>query len=204
MVSPEPVLVLATGNRGKVREMTALLAGVPVRVVDLAQFPAVTLPPEGETSYAENALVKARAAAAGTGLIALADDSGIEVDALDGRPGVLSARFGGAGLDDAGRNEAMVRALDGVPPERRTARYRALIALVDPAGREAVTEGTVDGVLLSAPRGVGGFGYDPLFYFPPLGATFGEVSAEAKHAVSHRAIAMAGARDVLTAWLTEP
>ena len=182
--------------------MTALLAGVPVRVVDLAQFPDINLPLEGETSYAENALGKARAAAAGTGHLALADDSGIEVDALDGRPGVLSARFGGEGLDDTGRNEAMLRALDGVPPERRTARYRALIALVDPAGREAVTEGAVEGVLLTAPRGAGGFGYDPLFYFPPLGATFGEVCAEAKHAVSHRAIAMARAREVLAEWLT--
>lgn len=181
--------------------MTELLAGLPLTIRDLARYPAVTLPPEGETSYAENALGKARAAALGTGHWALADDSGIEVDALDGRPGVLSARFGGEGLDDAGRNEAMLRALDGVPPERRTARYRAWIALVDPAGREAVTEGVVEGVLLTAPRGEGGFGYDPLFFVPPLSATFAEVRSEVKHRVSHRAIAMARARDVLADWI---
>ena len=118
-------------------------------------------------------------------------------------PGVLSARFGGEGLDDAGRNVEMLRALDGVPPERRTARYRALIALSEPGGREAVTEGVVEGVLLTAPRGAGGFGYDPLFFYPPLDATFAEVPAEAKHAVSHRALAMARARLILAEWLRQ-
>jgi XTP/dITP diphosphohydrolase len=194
-------LVLATANRAKAREMAALLAGVPVRVLDLADFPAVVLPPEGEVSYADNALGKARAAAAATGHLALADDSGIEVDALDGRPGVLSARFGGAGLDDKGRNAAMLAALAGVPPARRTARYRCLIALCAPGGREAVAEGVAEGLLLEAPRGRGGFGYDPLFYYPPLDATFAEIPPAAKHAVSHRGRAMARARAVLRAWL---
>ena len=96
--------------------MAALLAGVGVRILDLADFPGVTLPPEGETSYAGNALGKARAVSRATGFLSLADDSGIEVDALGGRPGVLSARFGGEGLDDAGRNVEMLRVLDGVPP----------------------------------------------------------------------------------------
>jgi XTP/dITP diphosphohydrolase len=180
--------------------MAALLAGVAVRILDLADFPGVTLPPEGETSYADNALGKARAVSLATGLLSLADDSGLEVDALGGRPGVLSARFGGAGLDDAGRNVEMLRVLDGVPPERRTARYRAVIALSEAGGREAVTEGVVEGMLLTAPRGAGGFGYDPLFLYPPLGATFAEVPAQAKHAVSHRALAMARARVILTEW----
>ena len=133
--------------------MAALLAGVGVRILDLADFPGVTLPPEGETSYADNALGKARAVGRATGFLSLADDSGIEVDALGGRPGVLSARFGGEGLDDAGRNVEMLRVLDGVPPERRTARYRALIALSEPGGREAVTEGVVEGYSSRRPRG---------------------------------------------------
>lgn len=178
--------------------MAALLSGLPLRILHLGDVPGVSLPPEGETSYADNALGKARAVARATGHWALADDSGIEVDALGGRPGVLSARFGGEDLDDAGRNEAMLRTLAGVPPERRTARYRALIALCGPGGREAVTEGTVDGVLLDAPRGRGGFGYDPLFFYPPFGRTFGAVSAVDKHRVSHRGVAARAARALLT------
>jgi XTP/dITP diphosphohydrolase len=180
--------------------MAALLAGVSFRILDLTDFPGVTLPAEGETSYADNALGKARAVAAATERLALADDSGIEVDALGGRPGVLSARFGGEGLDDAARNAEMLRALAGVPPARRTARYRALIALCAPDGREAVAEGVVEGILLEHPRGSGGFGYDPLFYYPPLGATFAEIPAAAKHAVSHRGRAMARARLILADW----
>jgi XTP/dITP diphosphohydrolase len=159
------------------------------------------LPPEGETSYVDNALGKARAAASATRHLALADDSGIEVDALGGSPGVLSARFGGDGLDDAGRNAAMLDALRDVPPARRTARYRAVIALVDPGGREAVTEGVVEGVLLAEARGSAGFGYDPLFFYPPFNATFAEVPSERKRAVSHRAVAMANARQILAEWL---
>ena len=181
--------------------MAALLAGVPCRVLDLGDFPGVALPPEGETSYADNALGKARAVAASTGRLALADDSGIEVDALDGRPGVLSARFGGEGLGDEARNAELLSALAGVPPARRTARYRCLIALCEPGGREAVVEGVIEGTVLEAPRGAGGFGYDPLFYYSPLGATFAEIPAEAKHAVSHRGRAMARARPILCEWL---
>jgi XTP/dITP diphosphohydrolase len=180
--------------------MAALLADLPYRVQDLAEFPDVVLPPEGETSYAENALGKARAVTAATGLLALADDSGIEVDALDGRPGVRSARYGGEGLTDSERNALMLRELEGVPAVRRTARYRAVIAVSAPDGREVTMEGTVEGILLETPRGSGGFGYDPLFYYPPLGATFAEISPEAKHAVSHRGLAMVQARVLLQRW----
>ncbi len=198
-----PALVLATVNRAKAREMTALLEGVSCRILDLGEFPGVALPPEGETSYADNALGKARAVVAATGCLALADDSGIEVDALDGRPGVLSARFGGEGLDDEGRNAEMLRALAGVPTARRTARYRCVIALCAPDGREAVAEGVVEGVLLDEPRGAGGFGYDPLFYYPPLAAAFAELAPEAKHAVSHRGQAMTRARGILCEWIRD-
>jgi XTP/dITP diphosphohydrolase len=196
----ERLLVLATGNRAKGRELAALLADLPYRIEDLSAFPGVVLPPEGETSYAANALGKARAATRATGELALADDSGIEVDAFGGRPGVLSARYGGEGLTDLKRNALMLRELAGVPAERRTARYRALIAVTAPDGREATVEGIVEGVLLGAPRGAGGFGYDPIFYYPPLGSTFAELSAEAKHAVSHRGRAVALAREVLQRW----
>jgi XTP/dITP diphosphohydrolase len=193
-------LILATANRAKGQELAALLAGVPYRVEDLSAHPRVVLPPEGETSYAENALGKARAVTRATGMLALADDSGIEVDAFDGRPGVLSARYGGEGLTDAERNALMLRELTGVPTARRTARYRAVVAITGPDGREATAVGTVEGVIMDSPRGDGGFGYDPIFYYPPFGASFGEVSAVAKHAVSHRGRAMALARGLLRRW----
>ncbi len=196
----DPLLILATGNRAKGRELAALLAGVPYRIEDLSAYPDVVLPPEGEISYADNALGKARAVTRATGHMALADDSGIEVDAFGGRPGVLSARYGGEGLTDAERNTVMLKELAGVPTARRTARYRAVIAITAPDGREATIEGTVEGLILEAPRGDGGFGYDPIFYYPPFGMTFGEVSATAKHAVSHRGRAMAQARTLLRRW----
>lgn len=196
----EPRLVLATGNRAKGRELAALLTGLPYRVEDLSAYPQIVLPAEGETSYTENAFGKARAVTRAVGLLALGDDSGIEVDAFAGKPGVLSARYGGEGLSDAERNAVMLRELAGVPAARRTARYRAVIALTGPDGREATVEGTVEGVILESPRGEGGFGYDPIFYYPPFGASFGEVSPTAKHAVSHRGRSMALARAVLRRW----
>ena len=200
----ERTLVLATANRAKARELRALLGDIPYRILDLTEFPSVALPPEGAASYAENALVKARAVAAATGMPALADDSGIEVDALGGRPGVLSARYGGEGLGDADRCRVMLGELRDVPPARRAARYRCVVALAAPGGREATAEGVVEGVLLTEPRGAGGFGYDPLFYYPPLGATFAELPPEAKDAVSHRGRAMAQARRLLLEWDAGP
>jgi XTP/dITP diphosphohydrolase len=192
--------VLATANRAKAREMAALLAGIPFRIVNLSDFPGVSLPPEGETSYAENALGKARAVASATGELALADDSGIEVDALGGGPGVLSARYGGPGLSDPERCEVMLREMASVPCGKRTARFRCLIGIVCPRrGRETTVEGVVEGVLLESPRGTGGFGYDPLFFYPPLGRGFAELSAEEKNRVSHRAQACQRAREWLLA-----
>lgn len=189
---------MATANRAKAREMAALLEGISFRIQNLADFPGVTLPPEGESSYAENALAKARAVAAATGEMSLADDSGIEVDALGGGPGVLSARYGGPGLSDPERCEVMLREMASVPREKRTARFRCLIAVVCPRRRrETTVEGVVEGVLLEAPRGAGGFGYDPLFFHPPLGRGFAELSAEEKNRVSHRAQAIARAREWL-------
>jgi XTP/dITP diphosphohydrolase len=193
-------LVLATGKRAKAREMAALLEGVPFRILNLTDFPPIVLPSEGKSSYAGNALGKARAVATATGEISLADDSGIELDALGGRPGVLSARYGGDGLSDPERCQAMLREMWGVPTERRGARFRCVIAIVCPRRRlETTMEGVVKGVLLEAPRGEGGFGYDPLFFYPPLGGSFAEIPAEEKNRVSHRAHACRRARVWLAA-----
>jgi XTP/dITP diphosphohydrolase len=194
-----PRLVVATLNRAKGRELLELLGDVPYEVTLLADVPGATLPEETGATYQDNALLKARAAARTTGATALADDSGVEVDALDGAPGLHSARWGGPEMDDTGRNALLLERLRGVPAARRTARYRCVIAIVEPGGRERVAEGTCEGVIAEAPRGGGGFGYDPIFYFPPLSATFGEVSAAAKHRVSHRGIAARAARALLQA-----
>ena len=195
--SSRPRLVIATLNRAKGRELHALLGDLPWEVSLLADTPGATLPEETGTTYADNALIKARAGMRTTGATAVGDDSGIEVDALEGGPGLYSARWGGHGLDDAGRNALMLERLRGVPAERRTARYRCVIAIVDPDGRFSVVQGTCEGVIAEAPRGTGGFGYDPIFFFPPLGATFGEVAGAVKHQVSHRGIAARAARAIL-------
>jgi XTP/dITP diphosphohydrolase len=192
-----PRLVVATLNRAKGRELLALLGDVPYDVTLLADVPGATLPEETGATYRENALLKARAAAQTTGALSLGDDSGIEVDAFDGAPGLYSARFGGPGLDDVGRYALLLERLRGVPAARRTARFRCVIALVGPDGSERVVEGTVEGVIAEAPRGAGGFGYDPVFLYPPLGRTFGELPPEAKHRVDHRGAAVRAARTLL-------
>jgi XTP/dITP diphosphohydrolase len=191
-------LVLATLNRRKAHELAALLGDVPFTVRPLADYPGAVAPEETETTYRGNALLKARAAARLTGEWVLADDSGLEVDALGGAPGVHSARYGDPDLDDAGRYAMLLTALRDVPDDRRTARFCCVIAIVDTEGRESVVEGVAEGVILRAPRGTGGFGYDPLFYYAPLGQTFGELGDAEKSRVSHRARAAALARSLLT------
>ena len=195
--SSKPRLVIATLNRGKGRELLALLGDLPYEVTLLADVPDAALPEETGTTYRENALIKARAAARATGALSLGDDSGIEVDALGGAPGLYSARFGGPGLDDAGRYTLLLERLRGVPAVRRTARFRCVIALVEPGGPERVVEGVVEGVVADAPRGTGGFGYDPVFFYPPLARTFGELPIDAKHRVDHRGAAARAARALL-------
>jgi XTP/dITP diphosphohydrolase len=192
-----PRLVVATLNRAKGRELVELLGDVPWEVSLLADVPGARLPEETGATYADNALIKARAVARATGATALGDDSGIEVDALDGAPGLYSARWGGHDMDDTGRNALMLERLRGVPTARRTARYRCVIAIVHPDGRERVVEGACEGLIAEAPRGHGGFGYDPIFFFPPFNATFADVPAEDKHRVSHRGIAARAARALL-------
>jgi len=193
-----PVLILATLNPAKGRELVELLGLVPFEIRLLAEIPGARLPEETGSTYAENALVKARTAAEQTGALALGDDSGLEVDALDGGPGLYTARFGGPGLDDRGRLELLLERLRGVPPPWRTARFRCVIALAGSSRAETVVEGVAEGVIAEAPRGSGGFGYDPVFFYPPLGRTFAELSDEEKAAVSHRGLALEAARRLLS------
>ena len=193
-----PRLVLATANTGKVRELVRLLAGIDYTIQSLADVGGIRLPPEGETSYAENALGKARPVAAATGAVTLGDDSGLEVDALGGRPGLASARYGGPGLSDAERVTRLLGELAGVGT--RTARFRCVLALVAPWGEATLVEGVVEGVLAAAPRGANGFGYDPIFLVPTLGRTFGELPDADKDALSHRARAVHAARPILADW----
>jgi XTP/dITP diphosphohydrolase len=193
-----PRLVLATANADKVRELTPLLDGLGYAILSLNDLGPVRLPPEGETSYADNALGKARAAAVAMPAVTLGDDSGLEVDALGGRPGVPPAGSGGAGLTEAERTARLLAELKAAPT--RAARFRCVLALVAPWGEEAVVEGMVEGVLTDRPRGVQGFGYDPIFLVPALGRTFGELQDAEKDRLSHRARAVAAARPILGRW----
>ncbi|MGD9599640.1 MAG: RdgB/HAM1 family non-canonical purine NTP pyrophosphatase [Steroidobacteraceae bacterium] len=184
-------VVAATGNPGKLRELSALLAPLGVEVVPQSAF-GIAPPPETGASFLDNALIKARHAAAVSALPAIADDSGLEVDALGGAPGVHSARFAGDGADDAANNAKLLAALLNVPQGKRSARYRAVIVFVrttnDPV--PLVGEGRWEGRIARAPRGAGGFGYDPLF--EPLDApgTAAELAPSEKNARSHRGAAL--------------
>lgn len=194
---PRITLVVATGNPGKFNEIAALLQGLEVLLLPLDRVGPIEVPPEGGESFQENACRKAKAAARTSGHLALADDSGLEVDALGGQPGVLSARFGGPQATDADRNALLLEMLRGIPPDRRTARFRCVVAIAEAGGRVRVAEGICEGRIAPAPRGTRGFGYDPIFEIPSLGKTFAEVSPEVKNRLSHRAQAMAGAREIL-------
>jgi XTP/dITP diphosphohydrolase len=183
-------LLVASFNPGKARELADLVAPLGCDTVDLAALGIGSGYEETGATYEENATGKARHYAALSGLPTVADDSGIEVDALGGGPGVRSARYGGAGLDDAGRCRLMLSALDGVPEMRRRARYVAVAVIARPDGESRSFRGACEGRIAPGMRGSGGFGYDPLFFFPEFGATFAEVAAERKHAVSHRGAAL--------------
>ena len=184
-------VVVATGNPGKLREFREILAGASVALRSLAEFPELKLPDEGD-DYAANAVAKARAAALATGLPSLADDSGLEVDALAGRPGAQSARYGGPGLDDAGRAALLLSELAGA--RGRGARFVCVAALATPDGATLTARGECAGEILAAPRGGRGFGYDPVFV--PRGEAFSmaELPAQRKNEISHRALAVGALR----------
>ena len=190
-------LVLATKNPKKVEEIRALLADVPVRILSLLDFPDIPDTPETGTTFAENAEIKARAASKTTGKIALADDSGLEVDALCGEPGVYSNRFAEPGASDRDKYMRILELLEGVPDEKRTARFKAAIAVAAPDGEVKIIEGTCEGRIAREPRGINGFGYDPIFYLPELGKMMAELTSEEKNTISHRGRAFRSAKNLL-------
>jgi XTP/dITP diphosphohydrolase len=192
-------VVLATRNAGKARELQILLQGIAARVESLDAYPGVTLPPEGHDSFAENARAKALAVSEALGVAAIGDDSGLEVEALGGAPGIRSARFAGEAAGDAENNALLLERLAGVPPERRTARFRCVLALEAPGAAGALVEGVCEGVIAEAPRGTGGFGYDPLFVPKGETRTFAELPSGVKDAISHRARAAAALRGAVSA-----
>jgi XTP/dITP diphosphohydrolase len=193
------LIVLATANEGKAREFLTLLQGRADLVETLREHPGVILPPETGSTYRENAIAKASAVHAALGAPALGDDSGLEVDALGGAPGLHSARYAGPEANDRANNELLLRGLRGVPPESRTARFWCALALVRGPGDVVMSEGVCEGRILEAPRGDGGFGYDPLFVPDGETLTFAELPWERKNAISHRARAVAALREAMRA-----
>jgi XTP/dITP diphosphohydrolase len=194
-------LILASRNKKKIREVEAILAthfpGIRILSLDDIGFEGDI--EEDGTTFEENALIKARTALAASGnrIAAIADDSGLAVDALNGDPGVYSARYAGGHGDDAANNALLLRNLAHLPVEQRTARFVCCIALVYPDGREMTVRGETEGLIIDDARGDGGFGYDPYFYYEPFGKTFSELTAEEKNAISHRGKAIAKLADKL-------
>ncbi len=179
-------LLIATNNRGKLTEFRDLLFGA-FELLDLAEAGVKTPVEETGSTYLENARLKAISAAQASGLISLGDDSGLEVDALDGEPGIKSARYAGDNATDLDKINLLLSRLNGVPWQRRTARFRCVIALATPSGEVVTSEGKCEGVIALEPKGTGGHGYDPVFFMPDLGQTMAELSLEVKNQVSHRA-----------------
>jgi XTP/dITP diphosphohydrolase len=185
-----PVLVVATGNPGKLAEFRAFLTPAGYEVSDLSSISDATPVEETGSTFEENARLKAEGYSLRTSHLVLADDSGLEVDALGGAPGVHSARYGGPELSDQERCTRLLEKMSDVPEPRRTARFRCLLALARAGKTVATFEGRVEGVLLRAPRGDGGFGYDPIFFHPPSGRAFAELTRAEKERVSHRGQAL--------------
>ena len=190
-------LLLATNNQGKVREYKSLLQGIPYEIVTPAEQGITTEVEETGESFAENARLKAVSLAAESGLLTLADDSGLEVDVLGSKPGVLSHRWAGEGATDSDRIKYLLDQLKDIPFGNRKARFRCVIAITKPDGIVELFSGECRGEITTSPRGDHGFGYDPVFYIPELGKTFAELSPEEKNKISHRARAAAKARAAL-------
>jgi XTP/dITP diphosphohydrolase len=180
-----------------VREYVELLAGLPLEIVGPADVGLDLDVDESGATFQENAVLKARAFAEGSGLLTLADDSGLEVDALDGAPGVRSARYAGPDATDEDRYRLLLRQLAEVPDEARQARFRCVIAVAEPAGQIWTEEGACEGVIARSPRGSRGFGYDPIFYLPEMDKTMAELPEAHKNAISHRARAAQAIRPLL-------
>lgn len=190
-------LLLASQNPGKLREMRQLAEGLPFRVIGPADLGLTQAPEETGTTFLENAILKALHYGRLSGRLTVADDSGLSVDALDGAPGLLSSRFAGEGASDLDRNRLLLRKLDGIARERRGARFTSAVAVV--RGEKVLfrAQESVEGLIAEETRGDNGFGYDPLFFYPPFGKTFGEVARADKDRVSHRGKAFARLRRFL-------
>jgi XTP/dITP diphosphohydrolase len=184
-------LIVASRNKGKVAEIKQLLAGLPFKVTSLLDYPDLPDVIEDGKTYRANALKKACETALATGKMAVSDDSGIEVAALGNAPGIYSARFAGEGASEKARNKKLFAMLKGVPASKRQARYRCVVALADPQGREmGVVQGTCSGYITTKEIGRNGFGFDPLFWLKRYNKTFGQLPAEIKAKISHRARAL--------------
>ncbi len=190
-------LVVATKNPGKLREIRGLLADLDITVTSLADYPEAPVIAEDGDSFQANALIKARIIANYTGKLTMGEDSGLEVDALDNRPGIYSARFAGEHCDDQDNNRKLIEELQGVPEDKRGARYRCCIALVKGDDVVAEVSGQCPGRITTEARGSNGFGYDPYFLIPEYGKTFGELDPAVKARISHRARALQALRGCL-------
>ena len=190
-------IVIATRNRAKFAEIAEILRGVNAHLLSLEETEFQSVVEETGEIYRENAALKALTVAAATGRMTLAEDSGLEVDALGGEPGVRSARFGGPGLDDEGRVALLLKQLEGVPEENRRARFVCVVALASPSGEVQFCKGVCEGVIARKPRGSCGFGYDPVFFVAALGKTFAELPGTVKNTLSHRGRALQKARAIL-------
>ncbi len=195
-------LVVATFNAHKCEEFERLFAGASIDLVSLAEYPDITPAVEDGETFTENALLKAHPVARETGCWALADDSGLVVDALGGRPGIHSARFAGANADDEANNRLLLEQLGERPATERTARFVCALALVSPSEEEHVVEGCVEGWIAFAPAGATGFGYDPLFVIPEYERTFAELGGAIKDQLSHRGRAVTAMREILSTLVT--
>ncbi len=194
------VLLLATNSAGKVAELREIFAGLPVTLVTPAELGIDLDPEETGATLDENARLKATAFARESGCASLADDSGLEVDALDGEPGVRSKRYAGPDADDAERIQLLLRTMEGVAEADRGARFRCVMALATPERLVGTVEGRCDGRIAFAPRGQGGFGYDPVFFLPERGLTMAEIPPAEKNAISHRGRAGLAARALIDSW----
>ena len=194
-------LLLATTSTHKIGELRKIFAGLALQLVTPMDLSLDLDPEETGSTFSENATIKARAFAAASGLPSLADDSGLEVDALDGEPGVRSKRYAGPAATDADRVALLLRNLGRVPEEKRTARFRCVMVLATPNAVVGEVDGTCEGRIAMAPRGTHGFGYDPVFLLPDRGLTMAELCAEEKHAISHRGRAGRSARALIERWL---
>ncbi|MBN1688500.1 MAG: RdgB/HAM1 family non-canonical purine NTP pyrophosphatase [Candidatus Omnitrophica bacterium] len=200
-MSPARKLLVATTNKKKLRELETLLSSLDLRLVCLGDLPSYEEAEENGETFEENAEMKALGYAKQTGLLTLGEDSGFCCKALKGAPGVYSARFAGPAKNDAENNQKVLDLLRDVPNDKRGAYFKSAVAIAEPGGLIGIVSGEVHGYVHSCAAGSHGFGYDPIFYYPPYGKTFGEVPAELKHKVSHRAKALKKTRELLEKYL---